>query len=54
MGPKRTVKEDVETVLLLLHAKIDFLRAKIEAMCDSTHECTAKHYLKKESKKDKK
>tara|TARA_R110002110_G_scaffold260616_1_gene476389 strand:- start:1140 stop:1304 length:165 start_codon:yes stop_codon:yes gene_type:complete len=54
MSMKKIVKEEVETVLLSLHEKIDFLRAKVEALCESTHACTSQHSPKEETKKDKK
>ena len=50
MGDKK-VEEEVKSVLLSLHAKIDSLRAKVEALCDTTDGCTPPPTLKK--KKDK-
>tara|TARA_R110002074_G_scaffold194299_1_gene360378 strand:- start:533 stop:694 length:162 start_codon:yes stop_codon:yes gene_type:complete len=53
MGTKKNVKEDVESVLLSLHAKIDSLRAKVEALCQSTSACNRITPDEHKSKKDK-
>jgi|TARA_A100000172_G_scaffold58933_1_gene38554 hypothetical protein len=50
---KKNIKEDVETVLLSLHKKIESLSKKVEALCQSTEACIAPK-LGKDSKKDKK
>jgi hypothetical protein len=53
MSLKKILKEDVETVLLSLHKKIDSLSKKVEALCQSTHGCTPPPN-EKENQKDKK
>jgi len=39
MDPKKDIKDEVESALLLLHEKIDFLKAQVEKLCESTGEC---------------
>jgi pyrroloquinoline quinone (PQQ) biosynthesis protein C len=50
---KKNIKEDVESVLLSLHKKIDFLSKMVEALCESTQRCRPP-VDKKTSRKDKK
>jgi len=39
MDTKKNIKNEVESALLLLHEKIDFLKAQVEKLCESTGEC---------------
>jgi|ETNvirnome_2_300_1030623.scaffolds.fasta_scaffold01335_9 prefoldin subunit 5 len=39
MGPKKTLKDDVELALRVLHEKIDSLKAQIDKLCETTGEC---------------
>jgi hypothetical protein len=53
MDTKKNVKDEVESVLLSLHKKLDSLRAKVEALCESTGVCNAPA-AEKPATKDKK
>jgi hypothetical protein len=39
MNTKKKIKEEVELALLALHEKIDFLRARVDKLCDATDAC---------------
>ena len=36
MDSKKNIKEEVESVLKGLHQKIDFLKEKVEKLCETT------------------
>ena len=37
MDPKNDLKDDIEDVLLKLHHKIDFLKEKVDKLCETTN-----------------
>jgi|10_taG_2_1085330.scaffolds.fasta_scaffold03257_3 hypothetical protein len=50
MDTKKNINEDVEGALLLLHKRIDFLKAQVEKLCETTGKC--KPLLPPASKKE--
>ena len=51
MSTKKTLKEEVELVLLALHQKIDSLKEKVDKLCETT---SCLEIKKQEIKKDNK
>jgi len=39
MNSKKTLKDEVESALMVLHAKIESLKAQVDKMCESTGTC---------------
>jgi hypothetical protein len=41
MSIKKSVKDEVESVLIAISAKIDSLKAQVDKLCESTGACEA-------------
>ena len=41
MSVKKSVKNEVESALLVLHQKLDSLKAKVDQLCESTGKCSS-------------
>lgn len=41
MSIKKSIKDEVESVLVALNEKIDSLKAKVDKLCESTEHCTS-------------
>jgi hypothetical protein len=39
MDSNKTLKDEVESALMVLHAKIESLKAQVDKMCESTGKC---------------
>jgi hypothetical protein len=53
MSIKKSIKDEVESVLVVLNEKIDSLKAKVDKLCESTEQCAPLYEKSSESKEKK-
>ena len=51
MDPKKSLKDEVRSALLLLHQKIDSLQEKVDKLCESTENCSVPNRIPRTKEK---